>query len=87
MKYSLLFKFGFVLPAIIFADYLIMVLFGCTSCLFGLDEKFYCGSYCLVGKILLILSVGVFIWIITPEIRSFLNPSKNAPAEKEQKSN
>jgi hypothetical protein len=50
MKASIFLKFFLVLPLIIFVDYLLMTIIGCTSCLFGPGEDFYCSSFCPAGK-------------------------------------
>ena len=78
MKGSLLFKMVFILPVLIFADYLIMVLLGCATCLFGFGKDFYCGDYCLIGKIILFLSAVFFIYIIYPDVKALINNKKNA---------
>jgi hypothetical protein len=50
MKASVLNKVLFVLPLLLFADYILMAILGCTACLFGLGEKFYCGPFAWQGK-------------------------------------
>jgi len=77
MKATILFKLFFVLPGILFADYLLMALIGCTTCLFGLGEEFYCGSFCLAGKIILALSAVFFGYIIYPDIKAIFNSKKH----------
>lgn len=80
MKASLFIKVLFVLPLILFADYLIMALLGCTTCLFGLGDEFYCGPFCLAGKIILALSVMFFGYLVSPEIKALLKSKKNVAA-------
>jgi len=77
MKASILVKVFFVLPLIIFVDYILMALLGCTTCLFGLGEDFYCGSFCLAGKIILALSAIFFGYIIFPDIKLIFKPKNN----------
>jgi hypothetical protein len=77
MKASILIKIFLVLPLIIFADYILMAILGCTACLFGLGEDFYCSSFCLAGKIILVLSAIVFGYIIFPDIKLIFKPKKN----------
>ncbi|MCA1757373.1 MAG: hypothetical protein LC649_07950 [Bacteroidales bacterium] len=77
MKKLLWFKLLVVLPLIIMADYLIMAFVGCTTCLFGLGDDFYCGPFCLAGKILLLLSAGLFFFYIFPDIRALLKKEEN----------
>jgi hypothetical protein len=77
MKNSLLLKLFLVLPLIIFADYILMAVLGCTSCLFGLGEDFYCGSFCLAGKIILALSAIFFGYLIYPDIKNIFKLKKD----------
>jgi hypothetical protein len=77
MKASFFIKLFFVLPLILFVDYILMALLGCTTCLFGLGEKFYCGTFCLAGKIILVLSAIFFGYLIYPDIKSIFKPKKN----------
>ncbi len=77
MKATLLIKFFLVLPLILFVDYLIMALLGCTTCLFGLGNEFYCGPFCLAGKIILALSALFFIYLIHPDLKNIFRSKKN----------
>jgi hypothetical protein len=77
MKASILVKVFFLLPLLIFVDYILMAILGCTTCLFGFGEDFYCGSFCLAGKIILALSAIFFGYIIFPEIKAIFKPKKN----------
>jgi hypothetical protein len=80
MKTQLLLKVVLVLPIILFADWVIMVLLGCASCLFGFGKNYFCGSYCLIGKGILLLSAVLFIYLLLPDIRKMLNHNKHAKA-------
>jgi hypothetical protein len=77
MKASIFLKFFLVLPLIIFVDYLLMTIIGCTTCLFGLGEDFYCGSFCLAGKIILALSAIFFGYLIYPDIKERIKQKKH----------
>ena len=77
MKASLLVKFLLVLPLILLVDYILMALLGCTTCLFGLGNEFYCGPFCLAGKIILALSALFFGYLIYPEIKEMIKSRKN----------
>jgi len=68
MKALSIYKLLLYLPAILFADYLLMILLGCSTCLFGFGEDFYCGTYCLTGKILIGLSLVFFGILVYREI-------------------
>jgi hypothetical protein len=71
-------KVFLVLPLIFFFDYILMVLLGCSTCLFGFGSSFYCNTYCLAGKIILALSAAFFIFLIYPDLRKLFNRKENA---------
>jgi hypothetical protein len=54
-----------------------MTVIGCTTCFFGLEEEFYCGSFCLAGKIILALSAIFFGYLIYPNFKAVFKPKKN----------
>jgi hypothetical protein len=83
MKASILIKVFLILPLLVFIDYVLMILIGCASCLFGAEKNFYCGSYCIAGKIILIITALFFIFLIYPDIKSIFNLKKDATATKE----
>jgi hypothetical protein len=77
MKASFFIKLFFVLPLILFVDYIIMAIIGCTTCLFGPGDGFYCGPFCLAGKIILALSAVFFGYLIYPDIKAIFKPKRN----------
>jgi hypothetical protein len=77
MKASIYVKVLLVLPLMLFADYLLMALIGCTTCLFGFGDEFYCGSFCLAGKIILALTAIFFGYLIYPDIKSAIKTAGN----------
>jgi len=68
MKSSIIIKMVVVLPALLFVDYILMAILGCVTCLLGFGDDFYCGSYCVLGKIILGLSAVFFFLLILPDI-------------------
>lgn len=50
----------FILPLILFVDYVIMVLFGATSCFVGGIGAHYCSVYAIVAILLSIASIVLF---------------------------
>lgn len=82
MKTSIFLKVFLVLPMILLADYILMILVGCVTCFFGFDEHFFCGTYCIFGKIILGLSVVFFGYIMYPEIVELFKLIKNASSTK-----
>jgi len=73
MRASTLIKVFLVLPLILFADYLLMALLGCSTCLFGFGDDFYCGPFCIAGKIILILSLVLFGYLIYRDVKKNKN--------------
>ena len=77
MKASIFIKVFFVLPLLLFVDYILMAILGCTTSFFGLGEEFYCGSFCLAGKIILALSAIFFGYLIFPDIKAIFKLKKH----------
>jgi hypothetical protein len=77
MTASIIAKVFLILPLILLIDYVLMIVLGCTSCRIGLGEDFYCGTYCLIGKGILLLSAGVFIFLIFPDLKLLIKHKKN----------
>jgi hypothetical protein len=86
MEAKLAFKFLVILPLILFADYLIMVLLGCTGCLFGAGDNYTCGTYCMIGKIILVVSGLFFLYLIFRDLKKLYQDRKNGKTGKEQES-
>jgi hypothetical protein len=84
MKAPLFIKLFLVLPLILFADYLIMAILGCTTCLFGLGDAFYCGPFCIAGKIILALSLLFFGYLIYPDIKKLFKLKENGASQEKQ---
>jgi hypothetical protein len=76
MKTTLVLKLVIGLPLVVFVDYLLMAILGCVSCLFGFGDTYFCGSYCLFGKVLLLLSAVFYGWYLFPEIRKFFQAKR-----------
>jgi hypothetical protein len=56
-------KWILIIPAILFADWIIMITAGCLTSICGAGEKFYCGIYCYFAIGLLIISTIVMLWL------------------------
>ncbi|MFN8257033.1 MAG: hypothetical protein U0W24_15160 [Bacteroidales bacterium] len=83
MKNSILLKVLLILPLLIFVDYVVMASFGGISCAMNCGNDFYCGPYCLLGKIILGLSGLFFVILISPDIaKMFKSPKNVATTEK-----
>lgn len=54
----------FLLPVILFVDYILLVIFGATSCLFGASESEYCTLYSTVAIMLTAASLVFFVGLI-----------------------
>jgi hypothetical protein len=83
MKLSIFIKVFLIFPVILFIDYILMALFGGIASIFGLGNDFYCGTYCIVGKIVLALSVISFLFFIFPDIVAIFKTPINGPSTKE----
>ena len=84
MKSSVFIKLFFILPVVIFGEYMLMIIFGCVSSMFNPDEDFYCGPFCIVGKIILVLTVFLSGFYLFPEVRAFIKSHKNGQTSKVQ---
>jgi len=63
MKSSVV-KMFLVIPVLFFMDWIIMIVFGCTSCFFGAGNVFYNTIYYYFGIVLLILTILFITYII-----------------------
>ena len=75
MKGVMIFKVCIIVPLVIFIDYVVMILLGSVAHVVGCGDGFYCGPFCIVGKILLGLSV---ILIFFSEIKEFVLKGKSS---------
>ena len=82
---SFLIKVLLVLPLLLLIDYIIMALLGCTTCLFGLGDDFYCGPFCLIGKNVLIYSNLLFGYLIYQDIMRLIKNNKHVTTPKIEK--
>ncbi len=80
MKASFSFKVLLGLPLILMVDYVFMALVGCGSNCLGAKNTFYCGPFCIIGKVVLLLSAVLFLFMFLPEFKQFLDHKKNAPS-------
>jgi hypothetical protein len=76
MKTMLILKLVIGLPLVIFVDYVLLAILGCVTCLFGFGDDYYCGSYCQLGKGLLLLSAVLYGWYLFPEIKTLFHANK-----------
>ena len=76
MKNLLLIKVLILLPVMVFIDYLLMVLIGTGSQLFGFGDDFYCGTYCDFGKLVLGGSIVLFFVLIFKDLKAIWRDSK-----------
>jgi len=78
MRTSFFLKVVIGLPIVIFADYLLMAILGCVSCLLGFGDDYFCSTYCLLGKGLLLLSAGLYGWFLFPEVKKLFHSKSQA---------
>jgi hypothetical protein len=58
------FKWLLIIAALLFADWLIMIFFGCVSGLCRAGMNFFCSVYCFAGIILLSFTVLIIGYLI-----------------------
>ena len=63
----------FLIPALFFVDYIVMIIIGCVTCYLGAASGFYDCAFCNIGKIVLAVSLIVFIAALIPDIKSLLS--------------
>jgi len=73
---NIAFKSFVFLPLLFFVDYLIMIIIGCTSSLFNFTDNFYNGTFCTIGKSVLVLSFIGYVLIIAPDLKSVIRNLK-----------
>ena len=81
MKNLLLIKVCLIFPVLLFSSYTVMAALGNIASFMGCSNDFFCGPFCLIGKIVLGLSAILFFFLIFPDIKSILNILKNAPTK------
>ncbi len=57
-------KLLIILPVALFADWLLMILFGCFAGACKADNKFFCSVYCHVGIALLVTSLLLAFYFV-----------------------
>jgi hypothetical protein len=61
-----------------------MALIGCVAGMLQCGSDFYCGPFCLIGKILGGVTLFLFFFSILPDIKALLNIQKHASTQKIQ---
>lgn len=46
--------FVMIFSAILFFDYVLLIVIGCTSCAVGVKDSFYCNVFCNLAKVLIV---------------------------------
>lgn len=59
-----------ILPIIVFVDYIIMIVVGCSGSLFGFNSTFYECTFCTIGKSLFLVSLLAFLVVVSLDIIS-----------------
>jgi len=58
------FKWLLIIAALLFADWLIMIFFGCVSGLCHASNKFFCSVYCYIGITLISVTMLIIGYLI-----------------------
>jgi len=86
MKSPIFLIYIFLISLLFFIDYVLMMLLGCITSVLGFGNDFYCGTYCLIGKIVLGATAVLFIFLIFTDTKESLKNLINATTKKEEKS-
>jgi len=54
----------FIIPALLFANWLIMILIGCLSSLCHAGDKYFCSVYCYTGITLLSVTLLFVLYLL-----------------------
>jgi len=71
MKTLLLIKYMFLVPLVLFIDYVVMAFLGCASCLVGTEKYFNCNVFYNTGKTILTVSALLFIYLIIRDSQQY----------------
>lgn len=66
------------LPLIQFADWILMTVFGCGASFMDAENDLYCGTYCFIGKGVLLLSAALLLSVFLPETKQFIDHKNHA---------
>lgn len=69
MKSNIVLRLSVILAFILIVDYVLMAVLGCASCLFKFDDNFYCGTFCVFGKIILLISAAIYSFIVYSQFK------------------
>ena len=70
-------KWLLISSALLFADWIIMIILGCFSSLCHADNRFFCSVYCYIGIVLLSFSALILGYLILKKL--FPKKHKNQP--------
>ena len=68
---NLALKSLFIIPVLFIADYMVMIMVGCISYLFGFTSNFTG-----IAKVVILISLVVYVMALTPEIKALVKGSK-----------
>jgi energy-coupling factor transporter transmembrane protein EcfT len=58
------------IPALIFINFLVMTIIGCTACFLGFDQTYYGNTYCNIFKALTLISIISYFIILYIDIKT-----------------
>ena len=83
MKTLFLAKVLLLLPSLLFVSLVFMIVLGIIGSIYGLGDEFYCGTFCLTGKIILGFTAVTFFFLILPDIKMIFNIHQNVTSKEE----
>ncbi len=69
---NLALKSLFIIPILFIADYMVMIMAGSIGYLFG-----FASNFTGVGKVVILISLVVFIMALTPDIKALVKKNKS----------
>ena len=75
---NILIKALLLISFLLFLDYIIMVLIGCTACILGFTENFYMGTFSGIGKFILFVSAIFLFLALYPDLKAIIFKNLNS---------
>jgi|GEM_PF-2139152 len=70
-------------PFVLFIEYVIFIIVGCVAFACGIKDSFFCGAYCIAGKIVLLITGLFFVTLLCFDIKKIRKKNKLCQDQKE----
>jgi hypothetical protein len=71
------------IPFVLFLEYVVFIIIGCVASGCGMKESFFCGTYCITGKIVLLITGLFFVTLLCFDIKKIRKKNKLCQDQKE----